>query len=234
MKIGKITLSSLTYKETKQSPSGWLLCEYILYTVHFVVVWDLGHLKLCPDSFQSKSATPTDILRPGTVAEQPHLDPGSSSGDTAVQFQSSKWFLGLCKSSCNGNRAISCSGKNTVGDFCQISAPHPPHISCCFYTVNDQTKAKLQKKVYSLQHFYLILSWWCCPNHYYCAAAADINVNMSTDVRAEGVFEASGGVSWLWCLKGLPESSGSAVWRLQGRAAGSRGPSLIERAYCRL
>lgn len=52
---------------------------------------------------------------------------------------------------------------------------------------------------------------------------------MSPDGRAEGVFEASGGVSWLWCLKGLPESSGSAVWGLQGRAAGSQGQSLVER-----
>lgn len=52
---------------------------------------------------------------------------------------------------------------------------------------------------------------------------------MSPDGRAEGVFEAPGGVSWLWCLKGLPESSGSAVWRLQGRTAGPQGQSLIAR-----
>lgn len=49
---------------------------------------------------------------------------------------------------------------------------------------------------------------------------------MSPDGWAEGVFEASGCVSWLWGLKGLPESSGSAIWRLQGRAAGPRGQSL--------
>lgn len=50
-----------------------------------------------------------------------------------------------------------------------------------------------------------------------------INVRMSPDVRAEGMSEASGRVPGLWRLSGLPESSGSAVWRLQGRAAGSRG-----------
>lgn len=49
---------------------------------------------------------------------------------------------------------------------------------------------------------------------------------MSPDGWTEGVFEASGRVSWLWCLEGLPESSGSAVWRLQGRAAGPQGQSL--------
>lgn len=53
----------------------------------------------------------------------------------------------------------------------------------------------------------------------------DKNVNVSPDGWAEGVFEASGRVSWLWCLKGLPESSGSAVWRLQGCAAGPQGQS---------
>lgn len=49
------------------------------------------------------------------------------------------------------------------------------------------------------------------------------NVYLCPDGRAEGVFKAPGSVSRLWCLKGLPESSGSAVWRLQGRTAGSRG-----------
>ena len=57
----------------------------------------------------------------------------------------------------------------------------------------------------------------------------DINVTVFPDVRAEGVFEASGRISWLRRLEGLPEGSGSAVWRLQGRAAGSRGQPLIER-----
>lgn len=54
-------------------------------------------------------------------------------------------------------------------------------------------------------------------------------LHLCPDGWAEGVFEAPGSVSWLWCLKGLPEGSGSAVWRLQGRAAGSRGQSLMHR-----
>ena len=46
------------------------------------------------------------------------------------------------------------------------------------------------------------------------------------DVWAEAVFEASGRVSRLRSLSGLPESSGSAVRRLQGRTADSQGQSL--------
>lgn len=35
--------------------------------------------------------------------------------------------------------------------------------------------------------------------------------------------EAPGGVSWMWCVEGLSESSGTPVWRIQGCPAGSTG-----------